>query len=453
MMNANATDSTSKGMQARRRARVFRSQSARRGGILATALSAAALAASCMPYIPPPSVPIEMLSTGDAVVVVWMEHGRSVSGLAKGSGDTAIALLNAQGKPTVSYLDDSSVDPLLWTENGLSFGVNNENFLTTEKGTRRTPRPGFRTTEDKRYALPDGRIAVLGGAKYTGNQVDTIELDGSTTSVKTAETSGDVGQCGSRILAITDTQESESIKGSAREAYAAQSGSQTDVPEELAAVVQLNDAVGDEPRVLAVAPMIEGLKSGQFMFACEGDVITMPSVLQDDPVAARNFGVDATTGPMVLQRWDLSTGQRTVIPAFDENGNEITLSKDLTIFGYQAVQVGDEYRFISRRGHAFTVNLRSGQARHLFTIPAETASHRTLFQVTETGVYVLEDRYREHLVTISYRPWDGGDLREVITTGQLEKYLRTNAGGILSSGQEREIENFALRPGWDGGAR
>ena len=310
-MNANATDSTSKGMQARRRARVFRSQGARRGGFLATALSAAALAASCMPYSPPPSVPIEMLSTGDAVVVVWMEHGRSVSGLAKGSGDTAIALLNAQGKPTVSYLDDSSVDPLLWTENGLSFGVNNENFLTTEKGTRRTPRPGFRTTEDKRYALPDGRIAVLGGAKYTGNQVDTIELDGSTTSVKTAETSGDVGQCGSRILAITDTQESESIKGSAREAYAAQSGSQTDMPEELAAVVQLNDAVGDEPRVLAVAPMIEGLKSGQFMFACEGDVITMPSVLQDDPVAARNFGVDATTGPMVLQRWDLSTGQRT----------------------------------------------------------------------------------------------------------------------------------------------
>ena len=453
MMNANATDLTSRGMQARRRGPLLSSRGMRRGGILAAALSAAALAASCMPYIPPPNVPIELLSTGDAVVVVWMDHGRSVSGLAKGSGDTAIALLDAQGKPTVSYLDDSSVDPLLWTEYGLSFGVNNENFLTTERGTRRSPRSGFSPSEDKRYALPDGRIAVLGDAKYTGKQVDTIELDGSTTSVKTAETSGDVGQCGSRILAITDTERSESIKRSAREAFAAQSGSQTDIPEELAAVVQLNDAVADEPRVLAVAPMIEELKSGQFMFACEGDIITMPSVLEDDPVPARNYGMEATTGPMVLQRWDLSTGQRTVIPALDENGNEIRLSKDLTIFGYQAVQVGDEYRFISRSGHAFTVNLSSGQARYLFTIPAETVSHRTLFQVTETGVYVLEDRYREHLVTISYRPWDGGDLREVITTGQLEKYLRTNAGGILSSGQEREIENFALRPGWDGGAQ
>ena len=453
MMNANATGSTSKGMQARRRARVFRSQSARRGGILATALSAAALAASCMPYSPPPSVPIEMLSTGDAVLAVWMREGRSVSGIGKPSYDSGIGLLDEEGNVDLSFIDERTVGDLAWTQRGLSYSEENNEFLTTASGTQRIPRPADRSLEYRRYELPDGRIAVLSASRQWGYRIDTIELDGTMTSAETRDTEGDVGLCGSRVLAITDTQESESIKGSAREAYAAQSGSQTDIPEELAAVVQLDDPVGDVPRVLATAPMIEGLKSGQFMFACEGDVITMPSVLQDDPVAARSFGVDATTGPMVLQRWDLSTGQRTVIPALDENGNEITLSKDLTIFGYQAVQVGDEYRFISRRGHAFTVNLRRGQARHLFTIPAETASHRTLFQVTETGVYVLEDRYREHLVTISYRPWDGGDLREVITTGQLEKYLRTNAGGILSSGQEREIENFALRPGWDGGAQ
>ena len=452
-MNANATGSTSKGMQARRRARVFRSQSARRGGILATALSAAALAASCMPYSPPPSVPIEMLSTGDAVLAVWMREGRSVSGIGKPSYDSGIGLLDEEGNVDLSFIDERTVGDLAWTQRGLSYSEENNEFLTTASGTQRIPRPADRSLEYRRYELPDGRIAVLSASRQWGYRIDTIELDGTMTSAETRDTEGDVGLCGSRVLAITDTQESESIKGSAREAYAAQSGSQTDMPEELAAVVQLNDAVGDEPRVLAVAPMIEGLKSGQFMFACEGDVITMPSVLQDDPVAARSFGVDATTGPMVLQRWDLSTGQRTVIPVLDENGDEITLSKDLTIFGYQAIQVGDEYRFISSRGHAFTVDLRSGQTRHLFTIPAETVSHPTLFQVTETGVYVLEDRYREHVVTLSYRPWDGGDLREVITTGQLEKYLRTNAGGILSSGQEREIENFALRPGWDGGAQ
>ena len=451
-MNANATDSTSKGMQARRCGPLLRSRVARRGAIVAAALSAAVLLSSCEAYVAPTSTPVDKLSTGDAVLAVWMREGRSVSGIGKPTYDSGIGLLDEEGNVDLSFIDERTVGDLAWTQRGLSYSEENNEFLTTASGTQRIPRPADRSLEYRRYELPDGRIAVLSASRHWGFRIDTIELDGTMTSAETRDTEGDVGLCGSRVLAITDTQESESIKGSAREAYAAQSGSQTDVPEELAAVVQLNDVVGDEPRVLAVAPMIEGLKSGQFMFACEGDVITMPSMLQDDPVAARDFGMMATTGPMVLQRWDLSTGQRTVIPVLDENGDEITLSKDLTIFGYQAIQVGDEYRFISSRGHAFTVDLRSGQTRHLFTIPAETVSHRTLFQVTETGVYVLEDRHREHLVTISYRPWDGGDLREVFTTNKLEKYLRT-PGGFLSSGHEREIESFALRPGWDGGAQ
>ncbi len=451
-MDANATDSQQTETQARRCGPLLRSRVARRGAIVAAALSAAVLLSSCEAYVAPTSTPVDKLSTGDAVLAVWMREGRSVSGIGKPTYDSGIGLLDEEGNVDLSFIDERTVGDLAWTQRGLSYSEENNEFLTTASGTQRIPRPADRSLEYRRYELPDGRIAVLSASRHWGFRIDTIELDGTMTSAETRDTEGDVGLCGSRVLAITDTQESESIKGSAREAYAAQSGSQTDVPEELAAVVQLDDPVGDVPRVLATAPMIDGLKSGQFMFACEGDVITMPSMLQDDPVAARDFGMMATTGPMVLQRWDLSTGQRTVIPVLDENGDEITLSKDLTIFGYQAIQVGDEYRFISSRGHAFTVNLRSGQTRHLFTIPAETVSHPTLFQVTETGVYVLEDRHREHLVTISYRPWDGGDLREVFTTNKLEKYLRT-PGGFLSSGHEREIESFALRPGWDGGAQ
>ena len=68
-------------------------------------------------------------------------------------------------------------------------------------------------------------------------------------------------------------------------------------PEKLAAVVQLDDPVDGAPRVLATAPMIEGLKSGQFMFACEGDVITLPSMVQDDPAAARDFGMMGNDWP------------------------------------------------------------------------------------------------------------------------------------------------------------
>lgn len=452
MKNVHAANSQQTGMQARRRGPLLSMRGARRCGIVAAALSAAVLLSSCMPYKTPSNQTIDRLRIGDAVVAVRLGKGHSVSGLGGGTGDSGVGLLNERGQARVGYIPEATESELLWNERGLFFGASLDEYMTTDEGTRRTGLTGHRSLEYERYGLPDGRVAVVSGANYWGFRVDIIELDGTITTKETKDTSGDVGQCGERILAITDTQESESIKGSARDAYAAQSGSQTDMPEELAAVVQLDDVVGDEPRVLAVAPMIEGLKSGQFMFACEGDVITMPSVLQDDPVAARNFGVDATTGPMVLQRWDLSTGQRTVIPAFDENGNEITLSKDLTIFGYQAVQVGDEYRFISRRGHAFTVNLRSGQARHLFTIPAETATFRTLFQVTETGVYALDQRRQDYVVTLSYRPWDGGDQREIFSTDELAKSLNQD-GNLLSAGYEREIEFFTLRPGWDGGAQ
>lgn len=424
----------------------------RRWALLVVVLSVAALAWSCVFHGGLTRKPASFLATNDAVVAVWMREGRSVSGLGGNTGDSAVGLLNEQGQARVGYIPEGTESEFLWNERGLFFGGSLDEYMTTDEGTRQTGLTGYRSLEFERYGLPDGRVAVVSGADYWGYRVDIIELDGTITSKETKDTSGDVGQCGERIVAITDTEKSKSIKSAAAALYGAQSGGRDDKSEALAAVVQLDDPVGDAPRVLAVAPKIDGLASGQFMFACEGDVITMPSMLQDDPVAARNFGVEATTGPMVLQRWDLSTGQRTVIPVHDENGDEITLSKDLTIFGYQAVQVGDEYRFISYKSHAFSINLRSGQGRYLFTIPAETASFRTLFQVTQTGVYALDQRRRDYVVTLSYRPWDGGDQREIFSTNKLAKYLKQD-GNIVSAGYEREIEFFALRPGWDGGAQ
>ena len=452
MMNANATDSQPTETEVRRFGRLLSMRGARRCGIVAAALSAAVLLSSCMPYQTPSNQTIDRLTLGDAVVAVRLGKGQSVSGLGGGTGDSGVGLLDEQGQARVGYIPEGTESELKWNERGLFFGASLDEYMTTDEGTRQTGLTGYRSLEFERYGLPDGRVAVVSGADYWGYRVDIIELDGTITSKETKDTSGDVGQCGERIVAITDTEKSKSIKSAAAALYGAQSGGRDDESEALAAVVQLDDPVGDAPRVLAVAPKIDGLASGQFMFACEGDVITMPSMLQDDPVAARNFGMEATTGPMVLQRWDLSTGQRTVIPVLDENGDEITLSKDLTIFGYQAIQVGDEYRFISYRGHAFSINLRSGQGRYLFTIPAETVTFRTLFQVTQTGVYALDQRRQDYVVTLSYRPWDGGDQREIFSTNKLAKYLKQD-GNIVSAGYEREIEFFALRPGWDGGAQ
>ena len=65
------------------------------------------------------------------------------------------------------------------------------------------------------------------------------------------------------------------------------------------------------------------LGSGQKMFACEGDVITVPGIQVADPDSAKRAKVSEPEGTLILQRWDLSTGQRTVIPVLDEQGNPI----------------------------------------------------------------------------------------------------------------------------------
>lgn len=424
----------------------------RRWALIVVALSVAMLAWSCVPTGYLTSTPISKLSTGEAVIAIRMGEARSQSGLSAPIHDNWIMLLDAQGKHTAALLEEEKVGELLWTERGISYGSEQWDYLTTEHGTRRDKLSGWNSSEVQRYELSDGRIIVVFYEMDLAYQVDTIELDGSVTSVSTPGTRGDVGQCGDRILSIVDTEQLSRMKSEAFEAYAAQSGNDGndgEQPEELSVVIQLNDRDGDTPRLLGVAPMIDGLVSGQREFACEGDVITIPSVQTGDPRATRVMAEGREEGTMVLERWDLSTGQRTIVPVLDEQENPIEVNRDRSIFHYRGVQVGDEYRFISEGGDAFTVDLTSGRGRYLFSHTMEDSS-RVLFQVTETGVYALEDRWDDHHVTLSFTPWESGERRVVWTNSKLSGYLERPS--FLDS-HVREIEAFSIRPGWDGGAQ
>lgn len=361
-------------------------------------------------------------------------------------------LLDAQGKHKAALFEAEEIGELLWAERGISYGSPQWDYLTTENGTRREKLSGWNSTDVQRYELSDGRIISVSYEMDKAYRVDTIELDGSVTSVSTPGTRGDMGQCGDRILSIVDTEQLSRMKSEAFEAYAAQSADDGEQPEVLSVVIQLNDRDGDTPRILGVAPMLDGLVSGQREFACEGDTITIPSVQTGDSRAARVKADGREEGPMVLERWDLSTGQRAIIPVIDEQGNPIEIDREHSIFDYQGIQVGDEYRFISEGGDAFAVDLRSGRGRFLFSYDGTRINQRMVYQVSETGVYALEGRREDHNVTLSYRPWDGGAYRDVITMDKLADYVWLE-GDILSSGHWRRIQSFSLRPGWDGGAQ
>ena len=424
----------------------------RRWAFLTLALPIVLLAWSCAPKAPLPVTPTSKLAIGDAVIAVQLGEAQSQSGLESPIQDNLVALVDVHGEQDIVRIGNQWEGRILWSDRGISFGAEQWEYQTTENGTSSQETKGWRASNVQRYELSDGRFIVVSYEMDLGYRVDTIELDGSVTSVSTPGTRGDMGQCGDRILSIVDTKQLWRRKQEALEAYAAQSGSDGAQPEELSVVVQLNDRDGDTPRLVGVAPMIDGLVSGQREFACEGDVITMPSVQTGDSRDVRVMADGGETGPMVLERWDLSTGQRTIIPVIDEQGNPIEIDRERSIFGYRGIQVGDEYRFISEGGDAFAVDLRSGRGRFLFSYDGTRINQRMVYQVSETGVYALEGRWEDHNVTLSYRPWDGGAYRDVITMDRLADYVWLE-GDILSSGHWRRIQSFSLRPGWDGGAQ
>ena len=419
----------------------------RRWALLVVVLSVAALAWSCVFHGGLTRKPASFLTTSDAVVAVRLGSGSSTAGddFRYDDYDGWIVLLDADGRGQVAAVNNVLGGDVVWNERGVFYAASSHDFLTTQAGTQEIGR-GDRSDERQRYALPDGALAVVSGEEF-GYEVDTVHVDGRVASVENDKTGGSVGQCGARILAITDTKESRGISAAAFAAHAARSGGEAS-PTTLAAVVQLNDHDGEESPVLAVAPMIDGLNSLQHMFACEGDVITMPSELADEAAASRNGSTSERQRTLVLQRWDLSTGERSIIPVLDEAGNPLELNVELGIYEYEAIHVGSEYRFVSSDGDAFAVDLTSGQGRHLFSLNVSRREYLSVFQVTETGVYALKDRRVDRVVTLSYRPWEGGEWRDIFTTRDLAYFLKK---GELTP--TADIQSFALRPGWDGGAQ
>jgi hypothetical protein len=445
-MKPHTDEPLSDGTRARNRKGSLSRKGVRRCGIVAAALSAAVLLSSCMPQGAVTEKRADQLSLGDAVIAVRLSQGKFSAGLPDPPNDNWIVLLDAQGRGQATRIENKHGSDVMWTERGLSFGAPDKEYVTTDQGTQEIDVKHSWSSEYQRFSLPDGRIAVVDLSD--GIRVDVIHPNGRIVTAEIPDTSGPVGQCGQHIVGITDTEESESIRSAAFEAYAAQSGG--DMPENVAAVIQIDDPDGDVPRVLAVAPAIDGLMEGWMSVPCDGNVITVLSFQQDDPAAVRSGKRNSLEGVLVLQRWDLSTGQRTIIPVLDEVGQPIETDQDNDLYGVRTIRVGDEYRFVTKKGDAFAVDVTSGNARHLFSIPSEKTFIPAVFQVSETGVYALEQNDDEDVLTLSYQPWDGGGKRVLLTTGTMSRYLVERN---LLMGYRRSVESFALRPGWDGGAQ
>ena len=447
-MKPHTDEPLSDSTRARTRRGLLSRKGARRCGVGAAALSIVMLLSSCMSQGDVTETRADQLSLGDAVIAVRLSEGELSPGLPAPPEDNWIVLLDAQGRGQATRIKAKSYGNVafLWTDRGLSFGAQDKEYVTTDQGTQEIDVKEPSRAEDQRFSLSDGRTVVVDSGEEI--RVDVIHPNGRIVTAEFPDTSGSVGQCGQRIVGITDTEDSESIRSAAFEAYAAQSGGE--MPENVAAVIQIDELNGGVPRVLAVAPAIDGLLTGWMSVPCDGNVITVLSIQQEDPAAVRSGTRHPWDGVLVLQRWDLTTGQRTIIPVLDEAGQPIETDQDNFLYYSRAIRVGDEYRFVTEKGNAYAVDVTSGNARHLFSIPSESTRNPAVFQVSETGVYALEQNDDEDVLTLSYQPWDGGGRRVLLTTGTMSRYLVERN---LLMGYRRSVESFALRPGWDGGAQ
>lgn len=393
--------------------------------------------------------PVSSLRSNDAVIALRLGPAYAPSLQEATNTDSWIVLLDAQGRGTVASVDSVVGGDVLWSDRGIFYGSRSRNYVTTDSGTQVSKSNNGTRREIQRYELSDGQLVTLVPKHWDYND-GNVESDDSITTVETAGITGDFGQCGSRILAITDTKESPSIADAAFEAYAAQANNEDAVPEILTAVVQLNVPDGDAPRILAVTPIIDNVLEVHRMLACEGDVITLQSLEAVKPGTPDNMTVHEFYRWVPL-RWDLSTGERTNIPVTDDDGEPFEFGSKESFYGSHSIQVGSEYRMVTWDGDALAADLTSGRARRLFyanlRMPVDGGSWMT-YQVDKDGVYALGESHKDHVVSLFFRPWDGKEWREIFTTDKLAGYLKE---GWFS--RELKVQSFAVRPGWNGGAQ
>ena len=417
--------------------------------LVIAALSVAALAVSTSLHQDVVRRPVSSLRSNDAVIALRLGPQYRPSLQEATNTDSWIVLLDAQGRGTVASVDSVVGGDVLWSDRGIFYGSRSRNYVTTDSGTQVSKSDNGTRREIQRYELSDGQLVTLVPKHWDYNDGD-VESDDSITTVETAGITGAFEQCGTRILAITDTKESPSIADAAFEAYAAQASDEDVVPEVLTAVVQLNVPDGYAPRILAVAPAIDNLLTVHRMLACEGDVITLQSLEEVKSGTPDNMTVHELYRWVPL-RWDLSTGERTYIPLTGDDGEPFEFGSKEAFYGLTSIQVGSEYRMVTWDGDALGVELMSGKARRLFyTNPRMPVSelYWLTYQVDKDGVYALGESYKGHIVSLFFRPWDGKEWREIFTTDKLAGYLKE---GWFSG--ELKVQSFAVRPGWNGGAQ
>ena len=169
-------------------------------------------------------------------------------------------------------------------------------------------------------------------------------------------------------------------------------------------------------------------------------VASILSYTLDHPDASRDNDQDPKAGHAVLEQWDLQNHKKQVIDIADAAGNFIDMDVD-DMGGHTGILDGSSYRFVTRTGKVYAVDLTSGKGEHLYSFEAlPHGGNIPRFDVTHEAVYRLDNGEREDSpLDFSRYVFKTGAYEHLFDVNNLSAYRRDNVC----------IQGIAVNPAWE----
>ena len=183
-------------------------------------LACVACASSCSSHAGLHEVAVASLTSTDSVIAVRLSNASVLSGGIPRPSRGYTAFLAEDGTGSIASTGGIRGSIIQWTPVGAFFASAADEYVSTDAGTTRTPRDARQQYEIGRYPLSDGGAAAF-YVDAANQPLYTVAPDGSSTRTNNIGLFQNNGQCGDRIMALTETQHSRDLAASAAEAYAA----------------------------------------------------------------------------------------------------------------------------------------------------------------------------------------------------------------------------------------
>ncbi|MCD4549082.1 MULTISPECIES: hypothetical protein [unclassified Schaalia] len=419
-----------------------------RGKRFITACVAAlcALLAGCGPAH---RVSMQEASLRDVVMVVQAGHdSQEKSILPKNVG--YLVLVHADGSIQALNVGRMEQGRPLWSDAGVYFGGPENEYLLSDDGVTTLPRGVKESRELSRFLSPDGKgfISFYNSGGTPDGYLQRI-VAGDTSGVEVIDIPGAymvMGQCGDRILAVTDTRLSPQLSAEAARMAKELPNIGSEVPEsekgdKYAVLVQVYPRESTlHPKILAVSVEDTNMNAGALDFPCIGNKLYIPAD-KDEPLDpnAEKVRQRPLWASLYMQVWDMDTGTRSYMQLHDEEGHNIEIDRDDSGV-FEGEQKGNSYTFFARNGQVFTTDLTTGVTHEKPQVPVYKSYFWSEYRVRDGYVYALGPSGEETDGPFTLRRYnvETGESEELLSIPQLNQ--------ILS--QDMTVYGMAFKPNW-----